>query len=152
MPDPTPPLQDDYPTFLGVPLNRVLTIARGPINVIAATVASWLLVHVHFLGLFHVQHDGLSAAIAQGVIWVVTAILTDRGIAQWVKGHHIDMTNRARAAAVETVAAGDAGDDDPDGMDDDDEVQDFVDGLPADRVNPSAVPPDEGNLEAGGRA
>jgi hypothetical protein len=92
-----PPDQDDYPTVLGVPLNRVLTIARGPINVMAGTVAAYLLVHVHFLGLFHLQHDGLAAGIAQGLVWLSTAILTDRGLAQWVSGHHLDMRLKAQA-------------------------------------------------------
>src|SRR4051794_17022436 len=85
--------QDDYPTFLGWPLNRVLTIFRGPINIAAGTLASWLLVHVHLLGLFHTQQDGLATGIAQGLVWLATAVLTDRGIAQWVKGHHIELAN-----------------------------------------------------------
>lgn len=95
-----PPDPDDYPTFLGMPLNRVLTIARGPINVAAGSVASWLLVHVHLLGLFHLQHDGLSAGIAQGLIFLLTAVLTDRGIAQWVKGHHIALEAQSLVAAA----------------------------------------------------
>lgn len=96
---------DDYPTFLGVPLNRVLTIARGPINIVTATLASWLLVHIHLLGLFHVQHDGLAAAIAQGFVWALTAILTDRGIAQWVKGHHIELQVAGERALIQTPVA-----------------------------------------------
>jgi hypothetical protein len=88
---PPVPDPDEVPTFLGVPLNRILTIGRGPINVAAGTIASALIVHVHILGLAHVQHDGLSAAIAQGIVWIATAVLTDRGIAQWVKGHHLQM-------------------------------------------------------------
>lgn len=78
-------------TFLGIPLNRILTIGRGPINVVSASLATWLIVHVHILGLAHVQHDGLATGIAQGIVWVVTAVLTDRSIAQWVSGHHIQL-------------------------------------------------------------
>lgn len=91
---------DALPVYFGVPLNRLLTIARGPINVAAGTLASWLLVHVHLFGLFHLQHDGLSASIAQGIVWLATAILTDRGIAQWVKGHHLDMQNKSQELAA----------------------------------------------------
>jgi hypothetical protein len=101
---------DEVPTVLGIPLNRILTIGRGPINIVAASLASWLLVHVHALGLFHVQHDGLSTAIAQGVVWIVTAILTDHSLAQWVKGHHVAMQAQAaiHAAAVSSIQAGEA--------------------------------------------
>lgn len=95
---------DAAPKILGIPLNRILTIARGPINVVAGTVATWLLVHVHLLGLFHLQHDGLSAGIAQGVVWLATAILTDRGIAQWVKGHHIELGAAGLIATREAEA------------------------------------------------
>jgi hypothetical protein len=92
---------DQTPTILGIPLNRILTIGRGPINLAASSVATWLFVHVHFLGLFHVQHDGLSTAVAQGFVFLLTAVLTDRGLAQWVKGHHIELAAQNGVVATE---------------------------------------------------
>lgn len=95
---------DEAPTVLGIPLNRILTIGRGPINLAASSIATWLFVHVHFLGLFHMQHDGLSTAIAQGFVFLLTAVLTDRGLAQWVKGHHIELSVASEVQVKEAAA------------------------------------------------
>lgn len=78
------PLSEDVPTLLGIPLERILTIGRPFINTAAATVATWLTVHVHFLALFHASNAQVSSAVEQLVIWVITAIFTDRALAQWV--------------------------------------------------------------------
>jgi hypothetical protein len=88
---------DQTPTFLGFPLNRIITFVGPYISVGAGAVASWLLVHIHFLGLFHLQADGLATGIAQGVVLVLTALLSWLGQQQWLKGHHIEIAARQGA-------------------------------------------------------
>jgi hypothetical protein len=60
-------------TILGVPLNRVVAFLGPYISVASGVAASWLLVNVHLLGLFHVQHDGLASAIAQGAVLLLVS-------------------------------------------------------------------------------
>jgi hypothetical protein len=79
-------------TILGVPLNRIVAFLGPYISVASGVAASWLLVNVHLLGLFHVQHDGLASAIAQGAVLLLVSGLTWLGQSKWLTGHHIYMT------------------------------------------------------------
>lgn len=92
---------DDQPEVAGIPFNRLVAFAGPYISIAAGVLASWLLVHIHFLGLFHVQHDGLSTAIVQLVVFALTTGVTWAGHQKWLTGHHIQIA--ALAAAVEHV-------------------------------------------------
>lgn len=97
---------DTTPTFLGFPLNRIVTFVGPYISLGSGAVASWLFVHVHLLGLFHLNSTGLATGIAQGVVLLLTAGLTWLGQQQWLKGHHIEIATNspaAQAAVVEKV-------------------------------------------------
>lgn len=80
------------------PLNRVIAFFGPYISIAAGALASWLLVHVHVLGLFHVQHDGLSTAIAQGSVFLLTALLAWAGHSKWLTGHQILLQQGVAAA------------------------------------------------------
>lgn len=84
-------LSPSQPKFLGIPMNRILTFAGPYISLGSGAVASWLLVHVHLLGLFHFQRDGLATGITQGVVLLLTAALSWLGQRAWIKGHHIEL-------------------------------------------------------------
>jgi len=77
--------------IFGIPLNRIVAFVGPYISVASGLVAAWLLQHVHLLGLFHLQHDGLAAAIAQGLIFGLVTIITWLGHSGWLKGHHIQL-------------------------------------------------------------
>jgi hypothetical protein len=82
------------------PLNRVIAFFGPYISIAAGAIASWLLVHVHLLGLFHLQPDGLSTAIAQGTVFLLTALLTWAGHSKWLTGHQIMLQQGVTAAAA----------------------------------------------------
>lgn len=88
---------DVVPTLLGFPLNRIIAFVGPYVSLGAGALASWLLVHVHLLGLFHLQQDGLATGIAQGTVLILTAVLSWLGQQQWLKGHHIEIAARAGA-------------------------------------------------------
>ena len=82
------------------PLNRIIAFFGPYISIAAGALASWLLVHVHVLGLFHLQHDGLSTAIAQGTVFLLTALLAWAGHSKWLTGHQILLQQGVAAAAA----------------------------------------------------
>jgi hypothetical protein len=82
-----------------LPLNRVVAFAGPYISIASGAVASWLLVHVHLLGLFHLQKDGLATGIAQGVVFALTALLAWAGHSKWLQGHQLMLQQAATAAA-----------------------------------------------------
>jgi hypothetical protein len=86
------------------PLNRVIAFFGPYISIAAGALASWLLVHVHVLGLFHVQHDGLSTAIAQGAVFLLTALLAWAGHSKWLTGHQILLQQSVVAAGAAPAA------------------------------------------------
>jgi hypothetical protein len=96
------------PVGNGFPLNRIVAFFGPYIAIGSGILASWLLVHIHLLGLFHLQHDGLASAIAQGLTLLLVSLLTWAGQSKWLTGHHIAMTLAAQGttAASTTVAAG----------------------------------------------
>lgn len=83
-----------------IPFNRIVAFIGPYVSVASGALASWLLVHVHALGLFHIQQDGLSTAIGQGSIFLVTAVLAWAGQSKWLKGHHIMLEQAASTAAA----------------------------------------------------
>lgn len=50
---------------------------------IAGAVATWLVVHVHFLALFHLPAGSVAQSVASVLVFAVSA-----GLA-WLTGHHI---------------------------------------------------------------
>jgi hypothetical protein len=88
------------------PLNRIIAFFGPYISIVAGALASWLLVHVHVLGLFHLQHDGLSTAIAQGTVFLLTALLSWAGSSKWLTGHQIMLQQGVTAAAAVGGAPG----------------------------------------------
>lgn len=82
---------DDQPAIFGIPFNRIVTFAGPHISWLSGVIATWLLVHVHFLSLFHFQQDGLATGIAQGVVFVLVTAVTWLGHQKWIEGHHIEL-------------------------------------------------------------
>jgi hypothetical protein len=83
-----------------LPFNRIVAFAGPYISVASGALASWLLVHVHLLGLFHVPPRGLATGIAQGAVFLLTALLTWAGHAKWLTGHHLMLAHSTQAPAV----------------------------------------------------
>lgn len=73
----------DEPVF---PINRVVTIAAPIISTLAGSIAAWLLVHVHFLGLFHFTQGQLSTGVAQLIVFGLVAALTYAAHHKWLTG------------------------------------------------------------------
>ncbi len=71
----------------GVPLNRIVAFVGPYVATLSGIAAAWLLVHVHFLGLFHLQQDGLATGIAQGVIFLLVTLITWLSHQKWLTGH-----------------------------------------------------------------
>jgi hypothetical protein len=76
----------EVPTLFGIPLNRVVAFGGPYIAVGSGVVADWLLVHVHFLSLFHVTHNSLASAVAQGIVFGLTALIVWLGHQKWLDG------------------------------------------------------------------
>jgi hypothetical protein len=51
-------------------------ILGPPIATLAGAAATWALVHLHFLALFHVTHDQVASAIAQALTFVSVTVVT----------------------------------------------------------------------------
>lgn len=80
------PIEDPSTSDGPFPLNRLVALLAPFVSTAAGTVASWLLVHVHLLGLFHFQHDGLAAGIAQGAVFVLVTAITYAAHHKWLDG------------------------------------------------------------------
>jgi hypothetical protein len=80
-------VHDDTPTLFGFPLNRIVAFCGPYIAVLSGAAADWLLVHVHFLSLFHTTHTTVAGAITQVVVFGVTALLTWLGHQKWLDGY-----------------------------------------------------------------
>lgn len=93
--------KDTEPRLLGIPFNRIVAFLGPYIALTSGAVADWLLVHVHLLGLFHFQHDGLATGIAQLIIFTLAAGITWLGHQTWLKGHHIELDRLTVGAARE---------------------------------------------------
>lgn len=78
-----------------IPFNRIVAFAGPYISVASGALASWLLVHVHLLGLFHFGHDQLAKGIASGGVWALGTGVTWLGHAAWLKNHGIELTQGA---------------------------------------------------------
>lgn len=77
------------PTVLGVPLNRVVAFGGPYIAIASGAVADWLLVHVHFLALFHTTHTQLASAVTQVAVFATTAVLVWLGHQKWLEGWQV---------------------------------------------------------------
>jgi hypothetical protein len=89
-----------------LPLNRIIAFLGPYVAVVAGALASWLLVHVHALGLFKIGHDQLATAIAQGAVFLLTAGLSWAGSSKWLTGHQILLGAAGPAGAPALAAAG----------------------------------------------
>ena len=68
------------------PLNRVIAFAGPYVAIISGALADWLLVHVHFLGIFHTSKSSITTWLTQGLVFGLTAILTWAGHHKWLDG------------------------------------------------------------------
>ena len=93
------------------PTNRIVAFLGPYISVVSATVATWLIAHLHVGSILDVTQNQVASAISQAVIFLVTAGLTYLGQQQWMKGHHIllaqgrDGSGTPQAPAPATPAA-----------------------------------------------
>lgn len=93
------------------PANRIVAFLGPYISLISATVATWLIVHLHVGSVFNVTQDQVASAISQGVVFILTGLLTYFGQHQWLKGHQILLAQgrvdgQGAAAGTAGAAAG----------------------------------------------
>lgn len=74
------------PTLFGFPLNRIVAFVGPYVAAGSGAVATWLLVHVHFLATFHVTHDRVASAIAQAAVFGIVTLVTWLGHQKWLDG------------------------------------------------------------------
>lgn len=69
------------------PLNRLVAFLGPYVAIGSGVVADWLLVHVHLLATFHVNHDRLASALAQVAVFAVVTLVTWAGHHKWLSGN-----------------------------------------------------------------
>lgn len=74
------------PTLFGFPLNRIVAFLGPHISWLAGLLATWLVVHVHFLGLFHVTGSRIAYVLAQLGTFAVVTLVTWLGHQKWLDG------------------------------------------------------------------
>lgn len=70
----------------GFPLNRIVAFAGPQISWVAGVIATWLITHVHILGLDHFGHDQTAKAIASVLTFIVVTLVTWLGQHKWLDG------------------------------------------------------------------
>lgn len=73
----------DEPIF---PINRVVAFAAPYVATLSGALASWCLVHVHFLSLFHLSSSQLATGLAQIITFVLVAGMTYASQHKWLDG------------------------------------------------------------------
>lgn len=91
-------------TFLGIPLNRIVTFVGPYVAVASGAIAAWLLTHLHVLSMFHLTDDQAAKAISQLTVFAITAGLTWLGHQKWLTGHQIELAAAVKAASERTAA------------------------------------------------
>ena len=66
--------------------NRIVAFLGPYVAIASGAIADWLLVHVHFLGLFHVGHSQVAGIIAQVAVFGLTALATLVLHNKWLSG------------------------------------------------------------------
>jgi hypothetical protein len=79
-------LVDETPTLFGIGLNRIIAFAGPYIAVLSGAIADWLLVHLNFLANFHVGNGDLANAVAQAIVFGITALVVWLGQQKWLDG------------------------------------------------------------------
>jgi hypothetical protein len=69
-----------------LPVNRIVAFAGPYIAVVSGALADWLLVHVHFLGIFHTTKTSIASMLTQGLVFALTSILVWAGHHKWLTG------------------------------------------------------------------
>ena len=80
------PSAPDVPRLAGLPLNRVIAFAGPYISVLAGIVATWLTTNVHLFSTFHIGTNDVAAAIGDGLVFGVTALVVWLGQHKWLDG------------------------------------------------------------------
>lgn len=70
-------------------------LAGSVLPVVAGAAATWLVVHIHLLALFHVSANSVAGALTQLGVYAISAGLT------WLTSHHI-LTGAYSPAARES--------------------------------------------------
>jgi hypothetical protein len=83
-----------------LPFNRIIAFGGPYISVASGALASWLVVHVHVLGLGHVKSNGLATAIEQGIVFTLTLVVTWLGHDKWLSGHHLQLKQAADTSST----------------------------------------------------
>lgn len=87
---------------MNIPFNRLVAFLGPYIAIASGAISTWLLVHVHFLALFHVTQTQVGSAISQVLVFGVTTTVTWLGHQKWLQGHHVQMQAEAvRGLAVQ---------------------------------------------------
>jgi hypothetical protein len=102
---------DDLPAFedpgtpaaTPFPLNRLVAFLGPYLAIASGTVATWLLVHVHALATFHVNHDHLASALAQVAVFAISTLVVWAGHHKWLSGWQQWESRIARASTAATL-------------------------------------------------
>jgi hypothetical protein len=68
------------------PVNRIIAFAGPYIAIVSGALADWLIVHVHFLALFHTSKSDVTGLLTQALVFGLTSILVWIGQSKWLSG------------------------------------------------------------------
>src|SRR4051812_46755672 len=72
------------PTLFGFSLGRIVAFLGPHVAWLSGALATWLIVHVHFLALFHVGQSVVAQVIANGLVFGITTLVTWLGAQKWL--------------------------------------------------------------------
>jgi hypothetical protein len=102
---------DDLPSFDDpgsadagpFPLNRIVAFLGPYLAIASGVVADYLLVHVHLLATFHVNHNGLASALSQVAIFAITTLVVWAGHHKWLTGWQHWESSLGRAQMISSI-------------------------------------------------
>jgi ABC-type uncharacterized transport system permease subunit len=77
---------DEEPTLFGIALNRLVAFVGPYIAIGAGIIATWLTNHVHILATFHVAGNEIANAVAQALVFGLSALVVWLGQQKWLEG------------------------------------------------------------------
>lgn len=78
--------EQEEPTFLGIALNRLVAFAGPYIAIVSGILATWLTNKVHILATFHVAGNDIANAVAQALVFGLSALVVWLGQQKWLEG------------------------------------------------------------------
>lgn len=76
----------EEPTFFGIALNRLVAFVGPYIAIVSGIIATWLTNKVHILATFHVAGNDIANAVAQALVFGLSALVVWLGQQKWLEG------------------------------------------------------------------